>query len=86
MANHRPNWITDMDTPLPVAKVIEHEGNVGIRLKNWDVEVNEAYAVDEIDELIHVLTRAKEDALRLREAMITDDLYSNMIFGEISDV
>ncbi len=86
MANHRPNWITDMDTALPVAKVMEHDGDIGIRLKNWDVSVNEAYAIDEIDELIHVLTMAKEEALRMREAMITDNLYSDMIFGEGSDV
>jgi len=86
MANHRPNWITDMDTPLPVAKVHVYGDDVRIRLKNWDVQPEEGYSASEIDELITVLRLAKEDCLRMREAMITDNLYSEMIFGEISDV
>jgi hypothetical protein len=81
MAQYRPDWISDMNDPLPVAKVVE-DGSVKIRLKNFDQQ----YTIEEVTDLMIVLERAKEEATILKEAMLTDTLYSDMIFGEISDV
>lgn len=86
MSSHRPNWITGMEEPMPVAKVGEYDGSVKCRLKNWDTDEIAAYTAEELDDLILVLGRAKEDIARMKAAIETDSLYSNMIFGEVSDV
>ena len=81
MAQYRPDWIIDMNGPLPVAKLAD-DGSAQIRLKNFDQQ----YTIEEVTDLLIVLERAKVEATRLKEAMLTDSLYSDMIFGEISDV
>ena len=81
MAQYRPDWISDMKDPLPVAKLAD-DGSAQIRLKNFDQQ----YTIEEVTDLLIVLERAKVEATRLKEAMMTDSLYSDMIFGEISDV
>ena len=81
MAQYRPDWISDMNDPLPVAKLAD-DGSAQIRLKNFDQQ----YTIEEVTDLLIVLERAKVEATRLKETMLTDSLYSDMIFGEISDV
>ena len=81
MAQYRPDWIGDMNDQLPVAKLAD-DGSAQIRLKNFDQQ----YTIEEVTDLLIVLERAKVEATRLKEAMLTDSLYSDMIFGEISDV
>ena len=81
MAQYRPDWISDMNDQLPVAKLAD-DGSAQIRLKNFDQQ----YTIEEVTDLLIVLERAKVEATRLKEAMLTDSLYSDMIFGEISDV
>jgi hypothetical protein len=49
-----------MQTPQAIVKVDEHK-NIGIILKDWDVEEEAAYSVDEAQQLIKIL----QDALSI---------------------